>query len=243
MRIIKNIILISIFTFITGCSNISPSIPPPLIQCENCPPPYKIYNTWYQPISPSAALNFRQKGIASWYGDDFHGKKTSNGETYNMYDMTAAHKTLPFDSIVEVKNLLNDKKIIVRINDRGPFIGDRIIDLSYTAAQKLAMVKPGTAPVEISVLAVNKENLIAELKKEKVFCVQAGAFKNLENAREHKAFLSEKYNEKVIITEAVQEDSIYYKVKVIGFKTLEEAKKYALELIEIGIHGVFILIQ
>jgi len=92
------------------------------------------------------------EGVASYYAHDFHGRKTANGETYNMYDMTAAHKSFPFNTIVRVRNLSNDKNIIVRINDRGPFVVGRIIDLSLGAAQKIDMVQSGTTQVRLEVL-------------------------------------------------------------------------------------------
>ncbi len=95
------------------------------------------------------ADNFQQTGIASYYGNKFHGHLTSNGEIYNMYDMSAAHKTLPLPTYVKVTNLSNNKSVIVRVNDRGPFHDDRIIDLSYSAAYKLDMLKKGTAQVKI----------------------------------------------------------------------------------------------
>ena len=96
--------------------------------------------------------NFQQQGMASWYGEKFHGHKTSNGEVYNMYAMSAAHKTLPIPTYLEVTNLRNSKKVIVRVNDRGPFHGNRIIDLSYVAAAKLDMLGQGTAHVKIRAL-------------------------------------------------------------------------------------------
>ncbi len=95
---------------------------------------------------------FVERGKASWYGKEFDGKRTSSGETYNMYDMTAAHRTLPLPTYIEVRNLKNNRKVIVRVNDRGPFAKNRILDLSYAAAAKLGMVGEGTTPVEIRVL-------------------------------------------------------------------------------------------
>ena len=92
------------------------------------------------------------EGVASYYAHDFHGRKTANGEIYNMYDMTAAHKSFPFNTIVRIRNLSNDKNIIVRINDRGPFVVGRIIDLSLGAAQKIDMVQSGTTQVRLEVL-------------------------------------------------------------------------------------------
>src|SRR5206468_3480537 len=103
------------------------------------------------PIGPARSnvvLRPEEKvGLASWYGDPYHGRRTSNGETYNKYGMTAAHRTLPFDTVVKVNNLENGKIVKVRINDRGPFIENRIIDLSYTAAKQIDMLGPGTAKV------------------------------------------------------------------------------------------------
>ena len=93
-----------------------------------------------------------QTGIASYYGSKYHGRKTANGETFDMYGITAAHKELPFGTKVKVTNLNNNKNIVVRINDRGPFVKGRILDLSYGAAQKLDMIETGTAPVRIEVL-------------------------------------------------------------------------------------------
>jgi len=109
--------------------------------------PYKVKGKTYRVIHNPAG--FRQKGIASWYGYKFHGKTTANGELYNMYAVTAAHKTLPIPSFVRVTNLNNNRSIIVRVNDRGPFHDNRIIDLSYTAAKKLDYIDKGTAPVAV----------------------------------------------------------------------------------------------
>jgi rare lipoprotein A len=105
---------------------------------------------WYQPLPH--ARDFRQRGEASWYGRDFHGRQTASGEIYDMYAMTAAHKTLPLGTYVRVQNRDNNKTVDVRVNDRGPFVRGRIIDLSYTAAHKIGVVGPGTAAVEIAAL-------------------------------------------------------------------------------------------
>jgi len=98
-----------------------------------------------------------QEGIASWYGPGFHGRRTASGEVYNQYDLTAAHQTLPHGTRVRVTNLANDRFVLVRINDRGPFVDDRIIDLSYTAARQIEMIGPGTAPVRVEVLGARDE--------------------------------------------------------------------------------------
>lgn len=117
--------------------------------------PYSVFGIKYYPFVANMGDQF--EGIASWYGPDFHEKKTSNGETYNMYDMTAAHKTLPMNTVVKVDNLDNGKSIIVRINDRGPFVRGRIIDLSNKAAHEIDMYRKGTAQVKITVLGYNGE--------------------------------------------------------------------------------------
>lgn len=117
--------------------------------------PYSVFGIKYYPFI--ANIGDRFEGIASWYGPDFHTKKTSNGEVYNMYDMTAAHKTLPMNTVLKVENLDNGKSIVVRVNDRGPFVKGRIIDLSNKAANEIDMVRRGTANVKITVLGYNGE--------------------------------------------------------------------------------------
>ena len=98
------------------------------------------------------------EGIASYYAEDFHGRLTANGEVYDMHGITAAHKTLPFHSILRVNNLKNGKSVVVRINDRGPFVKGRIIDLSLGAAKKVDLVKDGTAPVRLEILELGKSS-------------------------------------------------------------------------------------
>src|SRR5262245_10603771 len=114
------------------------------------PPFYQVFGKRYYVMAKSDG--WVERGTASWYGPGFHAAATSLGEPYDMYAMTAAHKTLPIPCYAEVTNLRNGRKIVVRINDRGPFVGDRIIDLSYTAAAKLDMLLAGTAPVEVRVV-------------------------------------------------------------------------------------------
>ena len=115
--------------------------------------PYTVLGKTYHVVE--YPKGFRQTGIASWYGTKFHGRLTANGEVYNMYGMTAAHKTLPIPSYVRVTNVSNQKSVIVRVNDRGPFHDDRIIDLTYTAASKLGFVDKGTAEVKIEYIDPN----------------------------------------------------------------------------------------
>lgn len=121
----------------------------PLIRSAN-PPEYTVRGHTYHVLK--SAKGYVAVGIASWYGPDFQGRLTTSGEPYDMYQMTAAHKTLPIPSYVEVTNLANGKKVVVRVNDRGPFVKNRLIDLSYMAALKLGIVGPGTAKVRVRAL-------------------------------------------------------------------------------------------
>ena len=111
--------------------------------------PYQVEGVWYY---PGTDYSYDETGIASWYGPDFHGKYTASGEVYNMNDLTAAHPTLPLPSIVQVTNLDNGRSIVVRINDRGPYVRGRIIDLSRRAAQLIGMIGTGTAKVRVQIL-------------------------------------------------------------------------------------------
>ncbi len=113
-------------------------------------PNYEVFGKPYT-VMPSA-LGYKERGVASWYGKKFHGKRTSSWEVYDMYAMTAAHKTLPLPTYVRVRNLSNNRSIVVRVNDRGPFVDNRVIDLSYSAAQKLDMISTGTSLVEVEAI-------------------------------------------------------------------------------------------
>lgn len=141
--------------------------------------PYTIRGRTYHPLL--SAHGFREEGIASWYGPDFHGKKTANGERYDMHGMTAAHKLLPFNTHVKVTNTRNGKSIVVRVNDRGPFVADRVIDLTRTGAKELDMLAAGTAPVTLETVGT-----VPGLKEGDLagnFYVQVGAFGVEANAR------------------------------------------------------------
>ncbi|WP_428099853.1 septal ring lytic transglycosylase RlpA family protein [Candidatus Rariloculus sp.] len=116
------------------------------------PPFYEVFGERYFVLD--SGDGYLERGIASWYGDAFHGQPTSGGETYDMYAMTAAHRTLPIPMWVEVTNLGNGKRVVVKVNDRGPFVDDRVIDLSFRAAEYLEMIEEGTALVEVRALGV-----------------------------------------------------------------------------------------
>lgn len=183
------------------------------------PNPYKVFNRWYQPI-PSAK-GFSQTGTASWYGKKFHGRKTANGEIYNMYALTAAHKTLPLGTWLYVENTENGKTVKVRVNDRGPFVGERIIDLSYKAALAIDMTGNGTATVKIR--AIGKPVAKTGKKKKNVienglFSAQAGSFSDKANAERFMAELSEVYNDVY-----VRANAGVYKVRVGRYSSREKA--------------------
>ncbi len=141
--------------------------------------PYVVFGKHYVPLKTNKG--FRQKGVASWYGKKFHGKRTSSGESYDMYKMTAAHTVLPIPSYAKVRNLSNGRSVIVRVNDRGPFKHNRAMDLSYAAALKLDVVDKGTAPVEIIAISDNapaKENTMLLPSPEQQVFIQLGAYSN-----------------------------------------------------------------
>ena len=124
--------------------------------------PYQVKGVWYYPAED---FNYRETGIASWYGPGFHAKTTANGERYDQNDMTAAHRTLPMPSIVRVTNLENGRSIVVRVNDRGPFANNRIIDMSRRGAETLGFVGKGTARVQVEILAAESRAIAAAAKR------------------------------------------------------------------------------
>ena len=190
--------------------------------------PYVVFGKKYYPTSAHIGDEFR--GVASWYGPDFHDKKTSNGEIYNMYALTAAHKTLPMNTVVKVTNLENGKSTIVRINDRGPFVKNRIIDLSNKAAHQIDMVKKGTARVKLEVLGFN--GIIAKTKKQKKairftsnYYLQVGVFSKLEGAmdtkRKFEIALDDKY--KIVLKDGNLNGKTIKRVWISGFGSEQEA--------------------
>jgi len=189
--------------------------------------PYVINNRIYYPIPSS--YGFTQSGIASWYGTDFHGRKTSNAETYNMYEMTAAHKTLPMNTILLVKNLENNREIVVRVNDRGPFVRGRVLDLSYSAAKKLGIVNKGTARVHLTALGDAKKDSEELRRMAKTFYtgefyVQIGSFANRNNAlRLQQRFT--KAGHTTLLQKYYGRDTVYHRVHVYVGKTLRGAQR------------------
>ncbi len=151
-----------------------------------------------------------ETGLASWYGPDFHERPTSSREIYDMYDLTAAHKTLPFGTMVVVTNLENGKSVTVRINDRGPFIKGRIVDLSYAAAKAIDMVGPGVVPVKLEIMEKSlPPSGISKLR----YYVQVGSFIRKKNAFNLQAELKKQFP-KVHISQFSTRQSLYYRVRI-----------------------------
>ncbi|MBI5327849.1 MAG: septal ring lytic transglycosylase RlpA family protein [Deltaproteobacteria bacterium] len=200
---------------------------------------YQIDGKWYSPVDSSDG--YEEEGIASWYGKDFHGKKTSNGETYNMYAMTAAHKTLPLNTYVKVTRLDNGKEAIVRVNDRGPFVKGRIIDLSYKAASEVGIAESGTAKVKIAALGDTVgDKLVTKDYQKGNFMVQVGAFTVKSNAINLRGSLLKRYSN-VSITEYNRGDMIFYRVRVGGAAVLKEAERLKNRIEAQGVGPTFVV--
>ena len=228
-----------------GCATSSHYPPsPPVPRPDSAPPearpdqprPYKALGQWYQPIPD--AKGFRQQGIASWYGPDFHGKRASSGEIYDMHAMTAAHRTLPLGTLVRVRHLQNNRSVDVRINDRGPFVREheRIIDLSYAAAQQLGVVGPGTAPVEVVAIGMAAGSPVDLYSGN--FTFQIGAFSNRENAERLRSELNPRFGNAHIM-EFEQGGRVLYRVRVGKCSSLNEAIAYETHLKESGFTDAF----
>jgi rare lipoprotein A len=204
---------------------------------------------WYQPIPD--ATGFREKGMASWYGKEFHGQKTASGETYDMHAITAAHKTLPLGTYVRVKNRNNNKELILRINDRGPFVKNRILDLSYTAAQKLCAIGPGTIPIEIAALGaaggpVDKtgtpRSFVPVDYDTGTFTFQVGAFRDKRNAERLLKKLNQKYPNAHI---SAFNNGLYtlYRVRIGKYSSLRQIIQEDKILNDMGFQDAFIVAE
>ncbi len=197
--------------------------------------PYTINGKTYYPTV--VEVGERAEGIASWYGPGFHGKKTSNGETYNQYAFTAAHKTLPMNTVLSVTNLNNGLKTQVRINDRGPFVDNRIIDLSKAAAEQIGMLQSGTAPVRLEVIgfgsvdgtpsrSYNTGDVVNNGRTYEggVFMVQIGAFRYKEGADKTAKQYSSYQGYKAIVRTSTKDG--LNRVFLTGFRSIEEARDF-----------------
>lgn len=189
---------------------------------------YTVLGQTYHPLR--SAQGFVQRGIASWYGSKFHGRQTANGERYDMYAMTAAHRRLPLPSYVEVRNLENGHTAVVRINDRGPFHDNRIIDLSYAAASRLGMLGKGTALVEIRALDARHPRPATRLADRPVdhvprIYIQVGAFGNQDNARRLADRLSQALQRNIHIDSSDSSGRRIHRVRIGPLASVEIADR------------------
>ncbi|HUB31902.1 MAG TPA: septal ring lytic transglycosylase RlpA family protein [Bryobacteraceae bacterium] len=163
--------------------------PPPAPQAAPQPSPAPEVAHTIPPATATAPTTttplYIETGLASWYGHPYHGRPAADGEIYDMEKMTAAHRTLPFDTLVRVVNLTNNKAVEVRITDRGPFVDGRVIDLSHAAARAIDMIGPGTAPVRMEILSLPQVPSL--------FAVQVGAFRDRNNAERQRARMAALY--------------------------------------------------
>lgn len=169
-------------------------------------------------------------GMASWYGPNFHGKSTANGETYDQNELTAAHKTLPFNTVVKVTNLENGKSVTVRINDRGPYVGNRVIDVSRAAAEQLEMIGPGTAEVRLEL--VSSDVPVGRRVEPEMFTVQLASYTERNQAEEYA-----KRVEGAFVQSALVNGITYYRVFSGRFRDRDDAVRHHRALSRKNIEG------
>lgn len=173
-------------------------------------------------------VGYRETGLASWYGEDFHGRPTSSGEIYNMFDLTAAHKTLPLGTLLKVTEFQGGRTVKVKVNDRGPFVGDRILDLSFGAAQALGMVEAGLAEIQLEIVGrapVGRKRSGGEDR----FLVQVGSYQIKENAMRMKEEVELHYQAVYIETYESRRET-WHRVRIGPFRSERKAEAVAREL-------------
>lgn len=195
--------------------------------------PYEVLGVTYH-VQPTAS-GYSERGRASWYGTKFHGRPTSSGEPYDMYRMTAAHRTLPLPTWVEVTRLDTGKSVVVRINDRGPFHSDRIIDLSWAAALKLDMIDAGTAPVEVRAIRFDEDSDRTPRPARVPVYVQVGAFSEADRARRVAADLEQAGLGPVRTESTRHRGSRMWRVQLGPVAQAEAARKLVARIAEIGL--------
>ena len=211
--------------------------PEPVLTAGNTSP-YQVNGQTYRVME--SAAGYREQGIASWYGRKFHGRTTSNGEVFNAYLATAAHRSLPIPGYVRVTNLENGRSMVVRVNDRGPFHPDRIIDLSYAAAVKLGFADQGTARVEVAAISVEGSQ---DLRRSAPLLggsggqyryIQVGAFSEAASARALSNRLREQVSAPVAISQVILGDDAFYRVRVGPVDDRSRLLAYQSRLLELG---------
>ncbi len=231
-------VLLSICLLITGCATQRYAAPEtvPLKPSK----PYIVQGKRYEPLA--TADGFVQEGLASSYGRDFHGRKTSSGEPFDMQAMTAAHKTLPFGVYVKVEHQKSGKEVTVRINDRGPFVRNRIIDLSEGAASRLGMLHEGIAPVRISALGYKSGDSYRQLPSydKGSYTIQVGSFTVKQNAYRYMEELKKKYGI-ADVQDSWVKNTRYYRVRVGRFDSLQQAQTSREAYEQKGFKGCFVV--
>lgn len=221
--------------------------------------PYTVLGKKYFPMTEAG--NYHERGVASWYGRKFHGRLTALGERYDMYTMTAAHKTLPLPSYVRVRNLKNNRSVVVRVNDRGPFLHNRLIDLSYAAAYRLDMLGSGTSNVEVTIvtpgsgsapaleavkispgMTINTLNDNDPVAAEEVSAstagfiyLQIGAFGDSNNAENLRSRLENANFSPVLVLPSTSNEATLYRVRIGPLDTIEKSNAIRSRLAEFGI--------
>ena len=251
-------------------SNIPDAVPRDEAPSASGNKPYIVRGRMYRPLRD--ATDYRERGVASWYGKKFHGRRTASGEIYDMYAMTAAHKTLPLPSYVRVRNLHNNRSAIVRVNDRGPFLQNRLIDLSYAAASKLGIVGSGTGVVEVKAVSPDEsKKQVAEAPAIEVISsasaapptaeteppavprlfLQVGAFTEWGNAsnlriRLERAGFRPIFIQSVLIQSppgAFKNQTRMYRVRIGPLAGVEEADLLVEQVAEHGIYDALIVVE
>ena len=239
MRTIRSLLILALVTAIAACSSsrkggyyendgppdknvdlssIPDAVPHPEPLSKTGNKPYDVFGKHYVPMT--SAQGFHQKGVASWYGKQFHGRRTSSGETYDMYAMTAAHTVLPLPSYVRVTNVANGRTVVVKVNDRGPFKSSRVMDLSYAAASRLDIVRNGTALVEIVSIGENtpQQRTAAEPPVQQTtgqqLYIQLGAFSNPDSAQRLRQQLLDEGYQDVAVTELKRDSLRLHRVRL-----------------------------
>jgi rare lipoprotein A len=235
-----------LFFNLSGCGH--RHIPPSTIPVRELPAtqrPYKVNGHAYYPL-PSAE-GFVEQGYASWYGSEFHGRPTASGEPYNMYAITAAHRTLPINTYVRVLNLENGREVVVRISDRGPFAKKRIIDLSYGAARKVGLIGPGVAKVRIEALGEVRLGTGSPARfkphpdfRRGEFYVQVGAFLEPDNAYALRRKMTRSYKD-VVVSRQPSGDQTFYRVQVFAGTEYNTAKNFETRLESSGFLEAFVV--
>jgi rare lipoprotein A len=209
--------------------------------------PYAVAGRLYEPLA--TGRGYRERGVASWYGTKFHGRATSSGEPYDMYAMTAAHRTLPLPSYARVTNLRNQRSVVVRVNDRGPFHSDRVIDLSYAAAAKLGIAEHGTGLVEVVAVeasgspspAVSASGVPAGADP-RLF-VQVGAFAYRSNAEDLRTRLGGLAVGPVFIETVANALGPLHRVRVGPLESVAEGDRLAARIAALGIVGARLIVD